>query len=72
MCPATQFKEEATELEELRELKADVERRERAQAAVIENQAKRLEELEVLYKVRRREPRCGPLRPMRDSWRRAG
>jgi len=39
------------ELEELREMKEDVERRERAQAAVIENQAKRLEELETLYKV---------------------
>ncbi|KAK9831534.1 hypothetical protein WJX81_006588 [Elliptochloris bilobata] len=38
------------ELEELREMKEDVERRERAQAAVIENQAKRLEELETLYK----------------------
>ena len=32
-------------------MKEDVERRERAQAAVIENQAKRLEELETLYKV---------------------
>jgi hypothetical protein len=39
------------ELEELRELKQDVERRERAQAAVIENQAKRLEELDKLYKA---------------------
>ncbi|KAK9815534.1 hypothetical protein WJX72_005298 [[Myrmecia] bisecta] len=41
---------EASELEELREMKADVERRERAQASVIESQAKRLEELETLYK----------------------
>ena len=32
-------------------MKEDVERRERAQAKVIENQAKRLEELETLYKV---------------------
>ena len=39
------------ELEELREMKSDIERRERAQATVIENQAKRLEELETLYKV---------------------
>jgi hypothetical protein len=39
------------ELEELRELKQDVERRERAQATVIENQARRLEELDTLYKV---------------------
>ena len=39
------------ELEELREMKEDVERRERAQATVIENQAKRLDELETLYKV---------------------
>ncbi|CAK0740574.1 hypothetical protein CVIRNUC_001260 [Coccomyxa viridis] len=38
------------ELEELREMKEDVERRERAQATVIENQAKRLDELETLYK----------------------
>ncbi len=34
----------------LRELKEDVERREKAQAEVISNQAKRLEELEGLYK----------------------
>ena len=32
-------------------MKADIERREKAQATVIENQAKRLEELETLYKV---------------------
>ena len=32
-------------------MKADIERRERAQALVIENQAKRLEELETLYRV---------------------
>ena len=32
-------------------MKEDVERRERAQATVIENQAKRLDELETLYKV---------------------
>ena len=47
-----QFKDEAMELEELREMKSDIERRERAQATVIENQAKRLEELETLYKVK--------------------
>ena len=46
-----QYKDEAAELEDLRELKSDIERRERAQATVIENQAKRLDELEVLYKV---------------------
>jgi len=46
-----QYKDEATELEELREMKADIERREKSQATVIENQAKRLEELETLYKV---------------------
>lgn len=40
------------ELEDLREMKEDVERRERAQATVIENQAKRLDELETLYKAR--------------------
>lgn len=39
-----------SELEELREMRADVERRERAQAAVIESQAKRLEECEGLYR----------------------
>lgn len=38
------------ELDELRELKADVERREKAQADLIAGQAKRLEELEKLYK----------------------
>ena len=36
-------------------MKEDVERRERAQAAVIEHQAKRLDELETLYKVRARK-----------------
>ena len=34
----------------LKELEADVERREKQQAAVIESQAKRLEELEKLYR----------------------
>ena len=38
--PALQFKGEMAELEELRELKEDVERRERAQATVIESQAR--------------------------------
>lgn len=52
------------ELEELRELKQDVERRERAQAAVIENQAKRLEELDKLYKV---GYKAGTLSSFRDS-----
>ena len=54
------------ELEELREMKEDVERRERAQAAVIENQAKRLEELETLYKARRGPAHAhapGPCKP---------
>ena len=46
-----QIANESVELEELRELKADVERREKAQAAMLERQAKRLEELETLYKV---------------------
>ncbi|KAF8058864.1 KIN14I [Scenedesmus sp. PABB004] len=41
---------EAAELEELRELKRDVERKERQQAAIIENQARRLEELDRLYR----------------------
>ena len=48
---ALQISNESVELEELREMKADVERREKAQAAVLERQAKRLEELETLYKV---------------------
>lgn len=39
-----------SELEELRELRADVERRERAQAVVIESQARRLEQAESLYR----------------------
>lgn len=46
-----QISTESVELEELREMKADVERREKAQAAVLERQAKRLDELETLYKV---------------------
>ena len=32
-------------------MKEDIVRRERAQAAIIDNQAKRLEELDALYKV---------------------
>lgn len=48
---AEQIKAASQELEELRELKADVERRERAQSAIINNQAKRLDELDNLYKV---------------------
>lgn len=51
--PSVQLKDEALELEELREMKADIERREKTQATVIENQAKRLDELEVLYKVKK-------------------
>ena len=47
-----QVESASQELDELREMKEDVERRERAQATVIENQAKRLDELETLYKVR--------------------
>ena len=46
-----QIKAEHTELEELREMKEDIVRRERAQAVIIDNQAKRLEELDLLYKV---------------------
>lgn len=38
------------ELTELRELKADIERREKTQADLIASQAKRLEELETLYR----------------------
>lgn len=39
-------------------MKADVERRERAQATIIDNQAKRLEELDNLYKVRHAPMLC--------------
>ena len=44
----TQFKGEMGELEELRELKDDIERREKAQAVIVENQAKRLEQVRAL------------------------
>ena len=53
-----QISNESAELEELRELKADVDRREKAQAAVLERQAKRLDELEILYKVRPHSAPC--------------
>ena len=43
-----QFKGEMGELEELRELKDDIERREKAQALIVENQAKRLEQVRLL------------------------
>ncbi|KIY99686.1 hypothetical protein MNEG_8273, partial [Monoraphidium neglectum] len=45
-CDLASHKADAAELEELRELRADVERKERQQAAIIEGQAKRLEELD--------------------------
>uniref|UniRef100_A0A7S0WQ45 Kinesin motor domain-containing protein n=1 Tax=Chlamydomonas leiostraca TaxID=1034604 RepID=A0A7S0WQ45_9CHLO len=45
-----QAKHDERELEELRELKSDIERKEKQQAAIIEHQAKRLEELEKLYR----------------------
>ena len=51
MSLGMQVKAEHTELEELREMKEDIVRRERAQAAIIDNQAKRLDELDSLYKV---------------------
>ena len=38
------------ELEELREMKSDVDRKERAHAQLIADQARRLEQLETLYK----------------------
>eukprot|EP00877_Chromochloris_zofingiensis_P014605 jgi/Chrzof1/9399/Cz04g01170.t1 len=44
------LKLDVIELEELREMKADIQRKEKQQAMIIENQAKRLEELENLYK----------------------
>lgn len=43
-------KADQEELEELREMKEDIERKEKQQAMIIENQAKRLDELEKLYK----------------------
>jgi len=47
---ADQMKMDMAELDELREMKEDIERKEKQQAVLIEAQAKRLEELEVLYK----------------------
>uniref|UniRef100_A0A061QQX7 Kinesin-like calmodulin binding protein n=1 Tax=Tetraselmis sp. GSL018 TaxID=582737 RepID=A0A061QQX7_9CHLO len=47
---AEQGKVDREELEELREMKEDIERKERQQAQMIEDQAKRLQELESLYK----------------------
>ncbi|MEW5314403.1 MAG: hypothetical protein WDW38_005908 [Sanguina aurantia] len=45
-----QSKADESELEELREMKADIERKDKQQAVIILNQAKRLDELEKLYK----------------------
>ncbi|GLI62984.1 hypothetical protein VaNZ11_005841 [Volvox africanus] len=45
-----QTRADQAELDELRELKADIERKEKQQAAIIDQQARRLEELEKLYK----------------------
>eukprot|EP00873_Tetraselmis_striata_P004861 jgi/Tetstr1/425125/TSEL_015587.t1 len=47
---ADQMKMDMAELDDLREMKEDIERKEKQQAVLIEAQAKRLEELEVLYK----------------------
>lgn len=44
------LKVDIAELEELRELRSDINRKERAHADLIQNQAKRLDELETLYK----------------------
>jgi len=41
---------DVAELEELREMRSDVERRDKAHAQLIADQAKRLEQLETLYK----------------------
>eukprot|EP00878_Enallax_costatus_P038268 GHUV01043455.1.p1 GENE.GHUV01043455.1~~GHUV01043455.1.p1 ORF type:complete len:1268 (+),score=413.50 GHUV01043455.1:1733-5536(+) len=41
---------DATELDELREMKSDIERKEKQQASIIENQARRLDELDRLYR----------------------
>lgn len=43
-------KVDMAELEELRDFRSDIARKEKAHAELIANQAKRLEELEVLYK----------------------
>jgi len=45
-----QMKLDMAELDDLREMKEDIERKEKQQAMLIESQARRLEELEVLYK----------------------
>ncbi|GLC77793.1 hypothetical protein PLESTB_000955500 [Pleodorina starrii] len=45
-----QSRADQAELDELRELKSDIERKEKQQAAIIDQQARRLEELEKLYK----------------------
>ncbi|GMH43112.1 hypothetical protein BSKO_11034 [Bryopsis sp. KO-2023] len=45
-----QIRTDLEELEELRDMKADVERKEKHQQLIIENQSKRLEELEKLHK----------------------
>ena len=50
LASASGADETRAELEELREFRADAERRERAQAEVVGQQAKRLEELDRLYR----------------------
>lgn len=53
------LKVDMTELDELREFRSDVARKEKAHADLIASQAKRLDELEALYKeeqVRRGQP----------------
>ncbi|CAD7699890.1 unnamed protein product [Ostreobium quekettii] len=45
-----QIRTDLNELEDLREMKADVERKEKQQKAIIGNQMKRLDELQVLHK----------------------
>lgn len=47
---AEQIRADEAELEELREMRADIERKDKQHAMIIENQARRLDELEKLYK----------------------
>jgi uncharacterized protein YajQ (UPF0234 family) len=44
------IKVDISELEELRDMRADIERKEKAHADLISSQAKRLDELETLYR----------------------
>lgn len=62
------LKADIAELEELRLMKQDIERKEKAHAELITSQAKRLDELETLYKEEQARALCCGARLPAAEW----